>query len=82
MEVGATRALKSLAVIAALLTVWEFMGCVGGGVAVGFVLGFVASGFYEPFARGQVDHLKAAGYGSGLGGWFALVFCGFLAIVH
>jgi hypothetical protein len=67
--------------LAGLFTVSQAAGYFALSIPIGSVLGFVASGVYEPFARRPVDHLKAAGYAGLLFGWFTMCFCGLLVVI-
>ena len=67
-------------VFAGLINVTQGATAVGLSMPVGGVVGFVSAAVYEPFAGRRVDHLKAAGYGTFLMGWFVLVFCSVLVV--
>lgn len=66
--------------LAGLLTVSQAANYFVLSIPVGSVVGFVASGVYEPLARRRVDHLRAAGYCGLLFGWFAMCLCGLLVV--
>jgi hypothetical protein len=67
-------------VFAGLFTVVQAATYVALCIPIGSIVGFVAGAVYEPLSGRRVDHLRAAGYGGLLMGWFALVLFGFLVV--
>jgi hypothetical protein len=75
-----TRIRLLLVPLAAVLTWGQARAYIAFSIPLGGILGFAGAVFYEPFSAWPVDHIRVAAYCGFLAGWFALFFCGFLAL--